>query len=538
VRGESAILGWIVGLPLAGMAAVLMVPARHAARAWLGARAVALAFAVGTLIVAAVAAGRADVGDALLVGTAPAATTPAPTDVARGTLHLQVAGMALAMDGVALPVVLLTAGLGVLAAWGSYGLKRHIKGYFAGLLLGLSGALGALLAVNSLVYLTAVMVAALALFGLLSIRGTDRRVPAARHFLYFVLLAAAAILTALLLDLGGAAFSGAADWSAMGAAVGPVSDATAAAPPSNIAFWFMLAGCGTLAAAVPFHWWLVDTTAESTTPLGFLTAGVFQTLGAYGMLRLWSGWGWWGCASSGQLAAWLGSASSEGVGPDAFRAWAVGVLGAGTMLYGALAALGQENLKRMAAFASVSLGGCILLGLATGTPAGVAGATCLLIGRPVAVNLMVLAAGMIEERLGHCCIPRLGGLAGHLPLFGVWGAPAILGAVGVPAMSVFVGAILVVCGVFQRAGAATGGALPHNSVWLAVAAVLAMTALLACGLWTYGRVFLGTPRPEHSNVARLSLTERWMLAVMGVAGVVLGVWPALLSGAIRAAAGS
>jgi NADH-quinone oxidoreductase subunit M len=489
---------------------VLILPARHANRPWLGARAIALTFAIAALLAAALAAGRADFANA-----PPAATTSAPT-AARGTgmpLVLHFTGIALGIDGLSLPLLVLTAALGVIAGWASYGVKHGPRRYYALLLLFVAAALAALVTLNALTLLICLMIAAVALFFLLAGWGADRKVPAARRFLYFAVLAIAALLTSLLLRFGSGVFSSAADWSAATTAAAPVP--VSLPPGSAAAFWFMLFGCATLAAVFPLHWWLADSVAEGSTPLALLTVGIMQTLGAYALLRL----------------APLVVPPLGGPVASTIAAWPIALVGTVTMLYGALAALGQSNLKRLAAFASVSLMGATFLGIAAATPTALLGAGHLLVGRALAVVLLLLVAGMIEQRLGHCDLPRLGGLAGHLPALGIWGAPAILGPCACPALSVFPGLFLIILGTFQRAplsdAAAPFAGRPYNFPVLAALATLALALLLATGVWTYQRVFLGAPRPEHSNVAPLSLSERWILALLTLAAVTLGLWPGL-----------
>jgi NADH-quinone oxidoreductase subunit M len=325
--------------------------------------------------------------------------------------------------------------------------------------------------------------------------GTERKLRAARRYLYLALPAMVCVLAGAL--PGGLVWGGGANPPALPAAT------------SALGFWAMFAGFGILAAVVPAHWWLSDVVTESSTPIALLTVGVMQTLGAYGLLR-------------------LGHPQFAG---DA-HAWPAGLLGAITMAYGALAALGQKNLKRMAAYVSISLMGCVVLGIAMGTAASIMGAVFLLAGHAVGVGMMVFVAGMIQDRLGHTEIERLGGLGGHMPALAGWGAVAFLGAMGLPGLCVFAGEVLVLMGTFERSREGTA----HGYVWLGAAGIGSMALLLGCCVWSYQRVFLGAPRPEHSNVARMNVSERWLLAILGLTSVALGILPALLTDAVRSTA--
>jgi NADH-quinone oxidoreductase subunit M len=130
----------------------------------------------------------------------------------------------------------------------------------------------------------------------------------------------------------------------------------------------------------------------------------------------------------------------------------------------------------------------------------------------VAAGMMVLVAGMVESRVGHSQWERLGGLGGHLPALAAWSAVAFLGTAGMPGSGTFVAVALVVLGAFERGAA-----------WLGVVGVVALAGLIGCAAWAYGKVFMGSPRPEHSNVARLSVSEKWMLLLLGLAVVGLGM---------------
>jgi NADH:ubiquinone oxidoreductase subunit 4 (subunit M) len=117
----------------------------------------------------------------------------------------------------------------------------------------------------------------------------------------------------------------------------------------------------------------------------------------------------------------------------------------------------------------------------------------------------------------------------------------MLGLAGVPGLCGFVGQILVVMGIFgHRNEWGAGGAVPGMERQLALlgaGGVAVMAVLMGVGVWMYQRVYMGAPRPEHSNVARMSLSERWILAVLGAAVIGLGLMPMAVTGMMRGAAG-
>jgi len=473
-------LCWTLALPVAGGLAVLALPEAQAKRPWMGARAVALAFGAATLIVAGRAGGLMDY------------STP---DVQFTARLFGLRGMGIGVDGFSMPLVLLAAGMGMMASLASYGIKQSVKSYFTLVQFWLAAALGVLVAREGVALAGCLLAAVVLMYFLMAGWGTERKLRAARRYLYLTLPALACALAGTL--------------SGGGTPGGGANPAALPAETSTLGFWAMFAGFGILTALTPVHWWLSEVVTEASTPIAMLTVGVMQTLGAYGLLRL-----------------------GHPLFAHEAHAWPAGLLGAITMAYGALAALGQKNLKRMAAYVSISLMGCVVLGGAMGTAASITGAVFLLAAHAVGVGMMVFVAGMIQDRLGHTDIPRLGGLGGHMPALAGWGAMAFLGAMGLPGLCVFAGEVLVVMGTLERSreGAA------HGIVWLAVTGVGAMALLLGGCVWTYQRVFLGAPRPEHSNVARMSVSERSLLAIFGLAVVALGILPALLTDAVRVTA--
>jgi NADH:ubiquinone oxidoreductase subunit 4 (subunit M) len=474
---------WASALPLLGSALVAAWPPRAAHRPWVGARAVALLIALGTLLLVARAAGRFDYGGGAWSVRGAAA----------GAVQLagQFAGIRVGVDGLAMPLALLAAGLGVLACWGSQAVRGAGKGYYAGLLLALGAGLLAVTCVNAFIYLVSLAVLTGVMGYLVGGWGGDRRGRAARRFIVFALAGIGLLVAGLATRFGGGMFGAASDWTAGASGDGKGVGA---------GFWLALAGCGILLGIVPLHWWLAEAVAEAAAPVALLMVGVVNTLGGYGLIRFSR---WWGeGAGSG--------ASHEGT------AWALGIAGAVGMIYGALGAWGQKDLKRMAAFLAAGVSGLVVAGLATGFGGGPAvgleGAAHLLACRGVATGMLVVVAGMVESRVGHCEMGRLGGLGGYLPGLAAWSAVAFLGAAGMPGSGTFVGIALVVLGAFER-----------GTAWLGVLGIAAMVALIGCAVRAYMKVFMGNPKPEHSNVARLNVPEKWMLVLLGVAVVAMGV---------------
>ncbi len=269
-----------------------------------------------------------------------------------------------------------------------------------------------------------------------------------------------------------------------------------------------------LLASFPFHGWLADVLAEAPPATGILAATAMPTMGLCAFLRI-------GC----------------GVFPDGMR-WASGVvvaLGAVTAAYGALAALGQTDLRRLAACATTSLAGFVLLGAGSLTPQGLSGAMVVGTTRVVAVGGFLLVASAVNERARTNDVTRIGGVGRHMPGWGVALAATALAQAGVLGVGGAWGPLLALLGVlstYAPLAIVAGIAL----VVLAVAHVSALTKI------AFGRV---DPAWQSSKLLEpfggrfpdLSPREWVGVAPLVALVLLLGLWPtpfvAITTGTVR-----
>jgi NADH-quinone oxidoreductase subunit M len=501
VATESTILSWVLGLPAVGGGLVFALPAAHARKA----RGVAMAFLGATLVLTGMAAGWVDYsqgGELQLVMRGP-------------WLRAVGAGFSLGVDGLSMPLMLLVAGMGVMACWASYGVGRSPRAYFGLLVWLVTAALAVFAAADLVLLAAAVAVMLVPLYFLVGGWGGPRREYAASKLFLFSKIAAVLLLLAAVgvyrATRAGGTGGGANGFDLPRLVTDPALAAQVdAGGLAGAEFGLLLAAFGILMAVAPVHTWLADVLAEAAAPVAMLTAAAVPAVGAYGLMR---------------VAYPLLGVQAAGYWP-----W-VAALGAATILYGALGALAQRDLRRVVAFAAVAQAGYVLLGVAVLSPTAAAGAAYALVGNGIALGMLVFVSGMIADRAGHCDLRRLGGLGGHMPVFAGWSAVGFLAAAGLPGLCGFVGPLLVLLGTF--AGGRGGGPGTAATAWLAVLAAGGLVLTGACWVWTYQRVFLGAPKPEHSNVARLSSSEKWILAAFAVLAVVLGVMPGLVLDAVR-----
>ncbi len=495
MAAESAILSWMLALPAVGGGLILALPAAHAKKA----RGIAMAFLVATLVLAAIGAGWMD----WTQGSNPQLTTR--------IVWLGILGSAysVGVDGLSMPLVLLTAAMGMIACWGSYGIIRSARAYFALLLWAVVGLLGALVAQDLLLFFVFFELSLVPLYFLMGGWGGARKEYAASKFFLFSTVGAIFLLVALLVVYAlthGLGPHNAGVWDLTQLATNPQIRAhiDAEAGLSTVAFWLLVVAFGIKMGVVPMHTWLGDALMEAPTPIAMLLVAVVTALGAYGFMRI-----CYPIFSEQAVEQWRP------------LAW----LGVFTILYAALAALAQKDLRRVVAFGSIAQMGYVLLGVAVMSQTAIKGVGFLLVAHGVSMGMLVFITGMIVDRTGHCDIKRLGGLAGHMPVFAGWSAVAFLTAMGLPGLCVFTGELLILLGTFT---ATPDGGPRQNVLWLGIMGTGTMVFTGACYIWAFQRVFLGAPKPEHSNVARLSSSEKWILATFSVAAVVLGVLPSLV----------
>lgn len=274
------------------------------------------------------------------------------------------------------------------------------------------------------------------------------------------------------------------------------------------AFWLTLVAFLIKLPAVPFHTWLPDAHVEAPTPISMILAGVLLKMGGYAMMRI----------------TWP-------IFPDAavmFWAFVAG-LGVLAIIYGAFVAMAQTDWKKLVAYSSVSHMGYVTLGIAVMTPAGWNGAYFQMIGHGVSSAMMFFLVGVIYERSHHRDLDRLGGLWTQFPAFGGWSMVGFFAAMGLPGLCGFVGEVLVLLGTF---GAASPGAIGADQVGLVYlfGSLAAAGVILTAGyiLWMFQRVYMGRPRADYRDYAPIEPREYGIMAVLGIAAIVLGIIPMLV----------
>ncbi|MBC7449683.1 MAG: NADH-quinone oxidoreductase subunit M [Hymenobacteraceae bacterium] len=423
----------------------------------------------------------------------------------------------LGLDGLSAPLVLLTGVVGLLGVGASWHLPLATtdrpRGFFSLYLLLLAAVSGCFVAVDMVLFYVFCEVMLLPMYFLIGIWGGARRELAAVKFFLYTLLGSLLILVvivALFPVTHGYGLPALTDFArhTPGQWLSPA--AGGATPARLLAFGLLLAGFGIKLPIVPFHTWLPDAHVEAPTPISVVLAGLLLKVGAYGLLRF----------------TWP-------LFPDAARALApvVAGLGAISILYGALCALAQTDLKKLVAYSSVSHMGFVLLGFASLTPEGVGGAVFQLVSHGLISSLLFLLVGVLYDRTHSRAIGHYRGLAGPLPRFAAATVIGFFAALGLPGFSGFIAEILVLLGTWQSALVpAASGRLP---LWTAIVPLAGLLVGAGYCLWTVQRLLFGPywvhPKLDPPVVLPdLTVRERWLLGSLCAATLGLGVFPAVL----------
>ncbi|MBI2893348.1 MAG: NADH-quinone oxidoreductase subunit M [Deltaproteobacteria bacterium] len=467
------ILGWIVVLTLAG-----------GALAWSGGRRASRWIALGTLAL-----------DLVLVG--PLFLRRPATPAGRRWLAELVlpwmprygVGIHLAIDGLSLLLIVLTLVLGILAVVASWREITQRTGFFHfNLMAVLAGILGVFMALDLFLFYLFWELMLLPMALLIAIWGHERRTRAAIKFFLFTQAGGLVMLVSIL----GLAFVHHAD---TGVLTFDYPELVGTPMPAAVEMLLMLGfflGFAVKLPAVPLHTWLPDAHTEAPTAGSVVLAGLLLKTGAYGLLRF-----------------------ALPIFPEASRAFAPVAMTLGTIgiVYGAVLAWAQTDLKRLVAYTSVSHLGFVLLGIYAAGTVAQEGAVVQMLAHGLSTGGLFILVGALQERLGTRSLDRMGGLWAMAPRMGVLGMMLALASLGLPAFGNFVGEILVLVGSYPR------------SPELTAVATAAMVLATAYSLRLVQRTFFGARAEPASVLQDLSARETAVLVAAALGLICLGLYP-------------
>jgi len=392
------------------------------------------------------------------------------------------------VDGISLFLVVLT---GVLFPLVIAGVDPHHddKPYLAWLLLLEAGVMGSFMSLDLFLFFVFFEIVLVPMYFLIGGWGYDDRVRAATKFFLYTMLGSAFMLVGIIATVLLARDS-----------VGYITfDLTVLAEAGDFATstgrWLFFAFAIAFAVKVPvfpLHTWLPDAHTQAPTAGSVILAGVLLKLGTYGLLRF-------GLYLFPEAAVWSRPLFLT-----------LGVIG---ILYGAVVATMQKDLKRLVAYSSVAHLGFIVLGTFAITSQALSGSVLQMINHGVSTGALFLLVGMIYERRHTRQIAELKGLQHVAPVFAGVFTLVMLSSIGVPGLNGFVGEFLILIGAFASAR------------WWAVAAAVGVILAALYLLWAYQRVFHGEPDDANRSFPELRLKEAMVLAPFAVAIVFCGIYP-------------
>jgi len=404
----------------------------------------------------------------------------------------------LGVDGVSLWLVVLTTFLTPLCVFISWkSVNERVKEFFILLLVLETALIGVFVSLDLFLFYFFWEATLIPMALLIGMYGHGRRIYAAVKFFLYTMIASMFMLAAILWLY---AKTGTFDFVALqkSAVAGQIPDFPGAAGWLFLGFFIAFA---VKVPLFPFHTWLPDAHVEAPTAGSVLLAGVLLKMGTYGMLRF-----------------------DLGLFPAQARANAgwISVLALIGIIYGALVAMIQPNLKKLIAYSSVSHLGFVVLGIFSFTAAGLSGATFIMLAHGVSTGGLFMLAGLLFERRHTYEITEYGGLATPMPVYSATFMMVMLASAGLPLLNGFIGEFLVLSGTFQSR--------PLFGILGATGVIWSACYLL----WLYQRLFFGEVRnPVNAGLLDIDARERTALWPTAVAALVMGVAPLLWLNAIN-----
>src|SRR5438309_4944167 len=411
------------------------------------------------------------------------------------------------VDGLSISMVLLTALLSFLCIFASWGIDKGVKGYFALFLLLIAGMMGVFVALDFFLFFVFWDVMLLPMYFLIGIWGGPRREYAAIKFFLYTLFGSGLMLLAIL-ALYFTSEPHTFDMTALIAQAGKYGTQVLPMWPFNQWGWgfqhlvwmALFIGFAIKIPAFPFHTWLPDAHVEAPTAISVILAGVLLKMGTYGILRV-----NYGILPAATLAPlWHGHSVAF---------WLLAALGTLNIVYGAVCAMAQEDLKKLVAYSSISHMGYVMLGMAAFTPQGINGAVLQMFNHGTITAMLFLLVGVIYDRAHHRQISGFGCLASIVPVYtGVTGF-AFFAAMGLPGLSAFISEVLVLLGAWQQ--------FPGLTIVAASAVILTAGYLL----WALQRMYLGQPNEKYLGLAEINGRELFTLVPLAAIVLFLGIYP-------------
>ena len=409
----------------------------------------------------------------------------------------------LGIDGISFPMILLTSLLFTLCILSSWTIEKSLKAYFSLFLMLESSVLGVFMALDFFLFYVYWEVMLIPMFFLIGIWGGENKEYAAIKFFLYTFFGSVLLLVGMV-ALYFVTGQGEESFNIMALHGGRFQDLELSifghsVSFSKLFFVFMFIGFAIKVPIFPFHTWLPHAHVQAPTAVSVILAGVLLKMGTYGLLRI-----------------------SFPIFPNAsvYFADAIAWLGLINIIYGALCAMAQTDIKRLVAYSSVSHMGYVMVGMAAMTIQGMNGAVLQMFNHGTSTAMMFLLIGILYERSHHRWIVRpdgtrgFGGLYTQLPKYAIVFTIAMFASMGLPGLSGFISEALIFLGIYEK--------FPEITI-LALIGLLLGAAYL---LWMFKRMFFGKASEECQKYTDMNTRELLYMAPLCTAVIVFGIFPA------------
>ena len=412
----------------------------------------------------------------------------------------------LGVDGLSLPMAILTGLLCFLGIFVSWNINKAVKGYFALFLLLDTGIMGVFLSMDFFLFYIFWEVMLLPMYFLIGIWGGPQREYAAIKFFLYTLFGSVLLLVGILglyfscgktfdilelMQVAPQALGGVMWWGMSGIKV----------------IWILLfIGFAIKVPVFPFHTWLPLAHVEAPTAISVLLAGILLKLGVYGILRV-----------------------NYGLMPDGvyWFSGALAFLGLINVIWGGLCALAQTDMKKLVAYSSVNHMGYALIGMAAviaaseanglnlkAAQAGLGGAVFQMFNHGTISAMLFILVGVIYDRAHHREIAGFGGLAAQMPIYAGITALAFFAGLGLPGLSGFISEAMCFIGAFPV----------YRGI--VIASTIGILLNAAYFLWAFQRIFFGELNEKYTNLPEINRLELFTVVPLLIITLFFGIYPA------------
>jgi NADH-quinone oxidoreductase subunit M len=401
----------------------------------------------------------------------------------------------LGVDGLSMPLLLLTTFLGFLAVLISWKVHERPREFFAWLLLLETSIIGVFISLDLLLFFIMWEIEVVPMYFLISVWGSGRKGYSATKYVIYTLFGSALMLAGILSVYFTTRSLNMIDIANQG--LGMVQTAM----PAAAIFWLLFIGFAVKLPMFPLHTWLPDAHTDAPTAVSVMLAGVLIKMGGYGMLRL--------CVS---------------MFPDQAQQYAqiLIILALIGIIYGAAVTLMQTDIKRLIAYSSISHMGYVLLGIFALGQVSMTGAALQMFSHGIVTGLLFALAGLVIHNVEVRDLRKLGGLSRQTPILAAVFVIAGLASLGLPTTSGFAAEFITFLGSY------TSTAVAHLNVYTIVAIIgVVMTAGYI--LWTVQQAFYGPVKADYDNVKDADNLEKVYMFVLVAVIMLVGLYPAVLT---------